>query len=132
MTEVKKSAQDPAAVEGSKAAAVIFKKDAKEGLEGQGRSMGGRSVSLYAGLGVFFGILACGMFAGAALCAVLGYPWVLPTAFALCTALGLFTSLRYMFRAGKFSAYRDVYDLAEDVADDGLANGSAKPAGKRR
>lgn len=125
MAEEKLTGTSEAMAEGGKAAAEVFSKSAKKGLEGQGRSMGGRSVTLYAGIGIFFGIVACGMFAGAALGAVVGYPWALPFAFVLCAAVALYTALRFMFRSGKFSAYRDVYDLAEDVADDGLANGSA-------
>lgn len=107
-----------AAEAGMVQAATDIKKDAKAKLEGQARGLAGRSVGLYLGLSVFFGLFACGLCAAGAFAYVLGFPAALPVAFLLCTAAALFTSVSLARRSGLFAAYIDVYDKADGIQHD--------------
>lgn len=107
-----------AAEAGKVQAATDIKKDAKAKLEGQARGLAGRSVNLYLGLSVFFGIFACGLCAAGAFAYVLGFAAALPIAFLLCTAASLFMCVNLARRSGMFAAYVDVYDMADDIQHD--------------
>lgn len=107
-----------AAEEGMVQATASIKANAKKKLEGQARGLAGRSVGLYLGLSVFFGIFACGPCSAGALAYVLELPAILSVAFVLCTAASLYTSLNLARRSGMFKAYVDVYDEADDIHHD--------------
>ena len=107
-----------AAEAGMVQAATDIKKGAKAKLEGQARDLAGRSVGLYLGLSVFFGIFACGLCAAGAFAYVLGLPSALFVAFVLCTAAALFMCVNLARRSGLFAAYVDVYDRADEIQHD--------------